>query len=266
MHIKKQEVYMNFWEHLEAFRWHVIRSLIAILLLSLLVFSSKHFIVHTVLLGPSRPDFWTYRMLQQLSVLLGAPDLAIGQQALTFQSRQLTGQFTMHFSLSLTLGFIGAFPYMVWEFWRFVNPAIKLSNRKILFIMLLISFLLVLGLFFGYWIITPLVIQFLNSYQLDQSIINAFDITSYISMVLTLVLACTWLFQLPLVTYFMAKLGIVTAQRMRTYRRHAIVFILTLSAIITPPDVMSQVLLAIPLMLLYEFSIFIAQLAAQQAS
>lgn len=259
-----QEAYMSFWEHLEALRWHIIRSLIAIFAISLLVFLSKQFVMHTLILGPSRPDFWTYQMLHKLSIMLDAPSLRIGQHPLTFQSRQLAGQFTMHLAVSLGLGFIGAFPYVIWELWRFVSPAIQLPKRQVIYTTCLVSLLFLLGILFGYFIITPLVIQFLASYQLDRDITNFFDVTSYISTLLTLVLSCALVFQLPMVVYFLAKLGIVTTQLMRTYRRHAIVVILTLSAVITPPDVMSQVLLAIPLMCLYEFSIFIAQLAAHE--
>jgi sec-independent protein translocase protein TatC len=256
-----QEPYMSFWEHLEALRWHIIRSLIAILGASLLVFLSKQFVMQLVL-GPSRPDFWTYRMLHKLSIMLDAPSLYIGQHPLTFQSRQLAGQFTMHLAISLGLGLIGAFPYVIWELWRFVNPAVQLPKRQIIYTTCLISLLFLIGILFGYLIITPLVIQFLASYQLDSTITNFFDVTSYISTLLTLVFSCALVFQLPMVVYFLAKVGIVTTQLMRTYRRHAIVVILTLSAVITPPDVMSQVLLAIPLMLLYEFSVFISQIAA----
>jgi sec-independent protein translocase protein TatC len=259
-----QEAYMSFWEHLEALRWHIIRSVIVILGLSLLAFVSKEFVMHTLVLGPSRPDFWTYQMLHKLSIMLDAPNLCIGQHPLTFQSRQLAGQFTMHLAISLGLGFIGAFPYVIWELWRFVSPAIQLPKRRVIYTTCLVSLLFLLGILFGYFIITPLVIQFLASYQLDSEITNFFDVTSYISTLLTLVLACALVFQLPMVVYFLAKVGIVTSQLMRTYRRQAIVIILTLSAVITPPDVMSQVLLAIPLILLYEFSIFIAQLAAHE--
>jgi sec-independent protein translocase protein TatC len=257
-----QEAYMSFWEHLEALRWHIIRSLIAILGVSLLAFLSKQFVMHTLVLGPARPDFWTYQMLNKLSILLDAPSLSIGQHPLTLQSRQLTGQFTLHLAISLGIGFIGAFPYVIWELWCFINPAIRLPKRQIFYTICLVSLLFLLGLFFGYYIITPLVIQFLANYQIDSDITNFFDVTSYVSTLLTLTLACALVFQLPMAVYFLAKIGIVTTRLMRTYRRHAIVIILTLSAVITPPDMMSQVLLAIPLMLLYEFSIFIAQLAA----
>lgn len=263
--LRHDEAYMTFWEHLEALRGHIIRSLVAILIVGTLAFLAKQFVFHTLILGPSRPDFWTYRMLCKLGELMDAPSLCIDQLPFTLQSRQLAGQFTMHLLASLIIGLIGAFPYIVWELWRFIRPGIQLSSTSMaLGSTLLMSLLFILGTLFGYFIVTPLVIQFLANYQLDPSIPNVFDITSYVATVVTLVLACTLTFQLPMIIYFLAKVGIVTTRLMRTYRSHAIVAILILAAIITPPDVMSQVLLAIPLVLLYEFSIFIAQLAAHK--
>ena len=262
---RHDEAYMTFWEHLEELRWHIIRSLVAILIIGTLAFLAKQFVFHTLILGPSRPDFWTYRMLCKLGEFMDAPSLCIDQLPFTLQNRQLAGQFTMHLLASLVIGFIGAFPYTVWELWRFIRPGIQLSSSSMaLGSTLLVSLLCILGILFGYFIITPLAIQFLANYQLDPNITNVFDITSYVVTVVILVLACALTFQLPMIVYFLAKVGIVTTRLMRTYRRHAIIAILILAAIITPPDVMSQILLAIPLILLYEFSIFIAQLAAQK--
>lgn len=261
---RHDEAYMTFWEHLELLRWHIIRSLVAIFIVATLAFLSKQFVFHTLILGPSYPEFWTYRMLYKLGKLIDAPSLCIDQLPFTLQSRQLAGQFTMHLFASLVIGLIGAFPYTVWELWRFIRPGIQLSSSSmILGSTLLVSLLFILGILFGYFIITPLVIQFLANYQLDPCITNTFDITSYVATVFTLVLACALMFQLPMIVYFLAKVGIVTTHLMRTYRRHAIVAILILAATITPPDVISQILLATPLVLLYEFSIFIAQLAAR---
>ena len=254
------EKHLPFGEHLEILRWHIIRSLVAILALTFVVFCAKDFVFHTLILGPSRPDFWTYRMLCRLSEWLNTPVLGIQQPSLTLQNRQLAGQFTMHIRAALVIGLMGAFPYVVWEIWRFVKPGIPLNRygrpHTIIFI---ISLLFFLGAFFGYYIITPLVIHFLANYQLDPSIVNRFDMASYVSTVATLTLACASMFQLPVLMSFLARIGIVTAHGMRTYRRHASVAILILAAIITPPDVISQLLIAVPLLLLYECSILIAQ-------
>ena len=254
------EKYLPFWEHLEVLRWHIIRSLVAILTMACVAFSSKEFVFHTLVLGPSRPDFWTYRMLCWLGGLLDTPALCIHQLPFTLQSRQLAGQFTMHVRAALVLGLIGAFPYVLWELWCFVKPGMPLKKRGIIHAsVFIVALLFMLGTLFGYYIITPLVIHFLANYQLAPSIVNRFDIVSYVSTVATLTLACAFMFQLPVVVYFLARVGMVTAHSMRAYRKHAIVVILILAAIITPPDVMSQLLIAVPLVLLYECSILIAQ-------
>ncbi len=259
------EKYLPFWEHLEVLRWHITRALVAILAAAVVAFLSKEFVFHTLVLGPSRPDFWTYRMLCRLGELLDTPALCIHPFPFTLQSRQLAGQFTMHMRASLILGLIGAFPYVLWELWCFVKPSIPPKKREIIYSSVFImSLLFMLGTLFGYYIITPLVIPFLANYQVDPSIINRFDIASYMSTVATLTLACAFMFQLPVAIYFLAMVSVVTAHSMRIYRRHAIVVILILATIITPPDVMSQLLIAVPLVLLYESSVLIAQFVANR--
>ncbi len=254
------EDYLPFWEHLEVLRWHIIRSLVAILSVAFVAFLAKEFVFHTLVLGPARPTFWTYRVLCRLGEWMHSPALCIQELPFTLQSRQLAGQFTMHMLSSLVLGFMGAFPYVLWELWCFVKPSISPVNHKIIYSsILIVSLLFMLGIFFGYYIVTPLVIHFLANYQVDPSIVNRFDIVSYVSTIVTLTLTCAFMFQLPVIVYFLARVGIVTAHSMRIYRRHAIVAILILAAIITPPDVMSQLLIATPLVLLYESSILIAQ-------
>jgi sec-independent protein translocase protein TatC len=254
------EDHLPFWEHLEVLRWHVIRSLVAILSIAFVAFSAREFVFHTLVLGPARPNFWTYRVLCRLGEWICSPALCIQELPFTLQSRQLAGQFTVHVLSSLVLGLMGAFPYVLWELWCFVKPSISPMKRTIIYSsILVVSLLFMLGVFFGYYIVTPLIIHFLANYQVDPSIVNRFDIVSYVSTIVTLTLACAFMFQLPVVVYFLARVGIITAHNMRAYRRHAIVATLILAAIITPPDVMSQILIAIPLVLLYESSILIAQ-------
>ncbi len=254
------EKYLPFWEHLEALRWHIVRSLIAILSTTLAALLSGKSVFHTLVLGPSRPDFWTYRVLSRVSEWLDAPALCIYQPLLTLQSRELAGQLTMHVHVALVTGLVNAFPYVLWELWRFVKPSIPLNRQGVAKASIfMISLLFILGLLFGYYIITPLAIHFLANYQLDPSIVNRFDLVSYVSTVATLTLACAFMFQLPVATYLLARIGIVTAHDMRTYRRHTSVAILILAAIITPPDVMSQLLVAVPLLLLYQCSVLITQ-------
>ena len=260
------EKHLPFWAHLEVLRGHIIRSLVAILAVAIVAFLSKKFVFHTLVLGPARPDFWTYRMLCRLGEWMDTPALCIKALPFTLQSRQLAGQFTMHLLASLVLGLIGAFPYVIWELWRFVKPAIPLNKHGVIHgSVFLVSVLFMLGILFGYYIITPLVLHFLANYQVDPSIFNTFDITSYVSTIIALALACALMFQLPVAIYFLARVSLVTASSMRTYRRHAIVATLLLAAIITPPDVMSQLLIAAPLWLLYECSILIAQFVENKA-
>ena len=171
----------------------------------------------------------------------------------------------MHMLVSLVLGLIGAFPYVFWELWCFVKPGLPLLKRGVIQnIVLTVSCLFMLGILFGYYIITPLVIHFLANYQVDPSIANTFDLVSYVSTIISLALSCACMFQLPIIVYFLARVGIVTPHSMRAYRKHAIVGILILAAIITPPDVMSQLLIAVSLMLLYEGSMLIAQFIANR--
>ena len=239
---------MSFLDHLEELRWHLVRSLLAIAVFAILAFVSKSFVFRTVLLGPSYADFPTYEWLCKLSQLIGANAFCLEDLPFTIQSRQMTGQFTMHITSSLVIGLIVAFPYAFWEIWRFIKPGLYPKERKAARgATFYVSLLFLLGVLFGYYIVSPISIHFLAHYTLDASIVNEFDIVSYVSTLSTLVLACAILFQLPVVVYFLTKAGLVTPSLMKTYRKHAIVGILVLGAMLTPPDVFSQVLIAIPL-------------------
>ncbi len=251
---------MSFLDHLEELRWHIIRSLIAIIVFAVLAFVSKDFVFGMVILGPSKPDFLTYRMLCELSEILNSQALCIEELPFIIQSRQMTGQFAMHITSSFVIGIICAFPYAFWEIWRFVKPGLYPKERKAARgATFYVSFLFGIGVLFGYFIVTPISINFLSNYQIDPTIMNEFDIISYVNTVTTLVLACGILFQLPIVVYFTTKAGLVTSSLMRKYRKHAIIAILILGAMLTPPDPFSQVLIAIPLLLLYQISISIAK-------
>ena len=250
---------MSFLDHLEELRWHLIRSLTAIFVFAIAAFVSKGIIFGEIILGPSKPSFWTYRMLCNLSEILNSDALCISELPFIIQSRQMTGQFSMHITSSFVIGLICAFPYAFWEIWRFVKPGLYDKERKAATgATFYVSLLFFMGVFFGYFVVTPISINFLSNYQIDPSILNEFDIISYVSTVTTLVLACALLFQLPIVVYFATKAGLVSSSLLKTYRKHSIVVILMLSAVLTPPDPFSQVLIAIPLGLLYQLSILIA--------
>ena len=256
---EKEENEMSFLGHLEELRWHVIRAGIAILVFSISAFLAKDFVWNTLILGPSKTDFLTFQLMCMAGEKLNSEALCITELPFIIQSRKMTGQFSMHITSSFVLGLIFAFPYVFWEIWRFISPGLYSKERKhargaVFFVSLLFFF----GVLFGYYVIAPLSINFLAHYQVDPSVLNEFDITSYVSTVTMLVLASAFVFQLPVIVYFLSKIGFITPKFMRTYRKHAIVVILVLGALITPPDPISQVLIAIPLFGLYEISIFVS--------
>jgi len=255
----EEEVEMSFLDHLEELRWHIIRGLIAIMVFAIAAFVAKGLVFHTIILGPSRVDFWTYEMLCRLADLLKSPALCMDELPFIIQSRQMTGQFTMHITASFVVGIIVAFPYVFWEIWRFIKPGLYPRERKAARgASFYVSSLFIIGVLFGYFIVTPISINFLANYQIDPTILNEFDIISYVSTVTTLVLACGILFQLPIVVFFLTRAGLVTPELMRKYRRHAIILILVLGAMLTPPDPFSQILVAMPLFALYQVSIYIS--------
>jgi sec-independent protein translocase protein TatC len=250
---------MSFLDHLEALRWHLLRSSAAVVVFAIVAFFAKDFVFHEVILGPSRVDFWTFRKLCELGEYIGSDALCINSLDFSLQSRQMSGQFTMHISSSILIGLICAFPYAFWEVWRFISPGLYPKERRLVRgITFYVSLLFLAGILFGYYIAAPLSINFLADYKLDPSIQNQFDITSYIGTLSMIVLSSGLMFQLPIVVFFLSKAGIVTPRLMRNYRRHAIIVILIVAAVLTPPDVFSQVLISLPLLFLYEMSIFIS--------
>jgi sec-independent protein translocase protein TatC len=256
----EEEEEMSFLDHLEELRWHIIRSLIAIVVFAIAAFVSKSLVFGTIILGPSKTDFLTYQWLCQLSEMLSSKALCIVELPFIIQSRQMTGQFTMHITSSFVIGIICAFPYTFWEIWRFVKPGLYTNERQAARgATFYVSLLFIIGILFGYFIVTPISVNFLANYQIDPSILNEFDIISYVNTVTTLVLACGLLFQLPIVVYFTTKAGLVSSSLLRKYRKHAIIVILILGAMLTPPDPFSQILIAIPLVMLYQVGIFIAK-------
>jgi sec-independent protein translocase protein TatC len=246
---------MSFLDHLEELRKRLFRAMIPVAIMTTVAFVYMDKIFKYVIVAPAKPDFWTYRMLCKMSA-----ELCVDKIDFALQSRTLTGQFTMYMTAAFVTGFILAFPFVFWQIWKFVQPALNPNERKnaqggIFFV----SSLFFIGILFGYYIVSPLSINFLANFKLDDSIVNQFDVTSYISMLLMMVLGCGLIFQLPVVVYILSKLGIVTPGFMRKYRRHAIVVILVVAGILTPsPDVLSQLLVGTPMIILYELSIFIS--------
>ncbi|MBF9223287.1 twin-arginine translocase subunit TatC [Hymenobacter sp. BT662] len=251
---------MSFIDHLEALRWHIIRSAIAVVVFTTGAFFAKEFIFHDVILGPSRPDFWTYRMFCKFGAWVHAPDLCIDKIGFVIQNRQMSGQLSMHISTSFMVGICLTFPYLFWEIWRFVKPGLypheRANSQGAVFF---VSLLFALGLLFGYYVAAPLSINFLAGYVVDPTIENQIDMQSYLSTLTTMSLSCAFVFELPMIVFFLAKAGIVSPEIMQVYRKHAIVVILIIAAIITPPDISAQIIVTIPILLLYELSIHIAR-------
>jgi sec-independent protein translocase protein TatC len=250
---------MTFLQHLEELRWHIIRSVVAIVVGAVVAFILKDFIFNQVILAPKNPDFITNRLLCRLADIVNAPALCINQQPLNLISIKMSGQFTTHINISLIAGLVLAFPYVFWEFWSFFRPALYEKERKYARgAVTAASLLFLTGILFGYYIISPLSINFLATYRVSDLVTNQINITSYIGSVTSVALSAGVTFELPIVVFFLARIGVITPEFMRKYRKHAIVVVLIIAAIITPPDVFSQTLVSIPLILLYEVSIFIA--------
>lgn len=251
---------MSFLDHLEELRWHLIRAVLAVVIAATVAFLAKGFIFDVLLFGPRYADFYTYDILCRISTAFGIDGgFCFDEMPFRIQSRTMGGQFSAHIWVAITAGFIIAFPYVIYEFWRFVAPAMKDNEKKYAQGFIFVSSLLFfLGVLFGYYIVTPLSINFLGKYQVSADVFNDFDLASYISLVRASVIASGLIFELPIVMYFLTKVGVVTPMFLKTYRKYALVIVLIISAIITPPDIVSQIIVAIPVLILYEVSIVIS--------
>ncbi|MEX0967762.1 MAG: twin-arginine translocase subunit TatC [Bacteroidia bacterium] len=251
---------MSFLDHLEALRWHLIRSIIAVVVFSIAAFVNKAFFFDGVILAPKNTDFWSYRMLCRLSDQLHLGDqLCVTEINFEVFNLNMAGQFTAHIIISFAIGIIIAFPYIMWEMWRFIKPALHARERKYATgIVGYTSLLFFIGVLFGYFILTPISIQFLGNYNVSMEVANQINLGSYISTVSGVVFATAIVFELPIIIYFLTKIGLVTPAMLRGFRKHSLIVILLISAILTPPDLTSQLLLSIPFYLLYEVSILVS--------
>ena len=253
---------MSFLDHLEELRWHLIRSVLAILIIATAAFVFKDFIFDVLLFGTKQKDFITYRWFCSISQTLGQGDsFCIDELPFRIQSRTMAGQFSAHLWTSILAGFIVAFPYIIFEFWKFISPGLYENERKnargFIFIASLLFFI---GVLFGYYIVTPLSINFLGNYTVSSEIFNDFDLSSYIGLLRASVLASGIIFELPIIVYFLTRVGIITPAFLRKNRKISLVVVLSLSAIITPPDIASQIIVSIPILILYEVSILISRI------
>lgn len=256
---------MSFLDHLEELRWRVVRASIAMLVFMIVAFIFIKWIFNNIVFAPAQIDFPTFKWMCALAELTGFNELCVTELPFKVQSRNMTGQFMMSLTASFVIGLICAFPYLAWELWSFVKPGLKSTERKYSRgAVAAISFLFALGIAFGYYILSPMTIWFLSTYSISDIIVNEFDITSYVSTIASLVLGCGVLFQFPMVVYFLSKIGIVTPELMRKYRKHSVVVILILGAVITPSgDPFSLMVISLPLYILFEISIYISSVVVR---
>lgn len=256
---------MSFFDHIDDLRKHIIRSVLAIIVFSVIAFMNKYILFDVIIFGPKNPDFWTYRQMCKLSLwLTGTDQFCLKEIGFIVSNISITGQFSQHFFISFIAGVILAFPFVLWQFWLFVKPALSSNEKKYARgIVFYSSSLFFIGILFGYYILSPVSVSFMGSYRVSEEVINEINLESYISFVATLTFATGLVFELPILVYFLAKIGLISSDWMRKYRRYAVVIILILAALVTPPDVSSQLLLTFPLLGLYELSIIVAKRVEQ---
>lgn len=258
---------MSFLQHLEVLRWHILRALLGILIFAIAAFVFHRIIFDVIILAPKTPDFFTNRYLCEFGNMVGVKALCINSVPFKIINIKMAGQFTTHIMVSMVVGLVVGFPYVFCEFWRFVKPALYANEKKnargaVFFT----SMLFLLGVLFGYYVIVPLSVHFLGSYNVSDSVENTINLGSYISTVTSVVLASGIIFELPIFILFLSKAGLVTPRFLKRYRRHSIIIILLLSAIITPPDIFSQILVSLPLVILYEAGIIISRRVERKLS
>jgi len=251
---------LSFLQHLEVLRWHLIRSAAAILIFSIVAFIFKDFIFDSVILAPKNSTFFTNRMFCYAGKYFGLKDMCINDSPLNIININMSGQFSTHVTISIMAGFIAAFPYVFWEFWRFILPALnkkeRTNSRGTVFFA---SILFTLGSMFGYFLIMPLSVEFFGNYAVSKDVVNNINLDSYIDTFTSAVLASGIVFELPIFIFFLTKIGLITPAFLKKYRKHALILILFIAAVITPPDVFSQILVSIPLYSLYEISILVSK-------
>lgn len=244
---------MSFLEHLEELRWRLIKGLGGLAIGMLIAFFFSEFLVNKVMLGPTRANFIVYQFL------------GIDAIDLTLQSRKLPGQFFTYWGTLILMGAIIGSPILFYQLWAFVEPALESAEKwKSRLHTVFITFFFLAGVSFGYFVLVPFALQFFSQFQISDVIHNDFDINEYFSSLSMWVISCGVIFQLPVVSYFLSKFGLLSPEFLRKYRRHSIVACFILSAFLTPPDPISQIIVGIPLILLYQFSIWISKMGVRQ--
>ena len=250
---------MPFLNHLEELRWRLVRAAVAILIVGTIIWFYQEKIIDSVFLSMAKKDFITFRIMCQFF------GVCITEIPIKFQSMTVSGQFSYALMMSFLGGIVVTFPYLFYQIWSFVKPGLKFNEKNLARgLVFYVSLLFFLGILFGYYIVAPLSIQFFGSYQMSSKIENIFTVNSYMSTILSTVFYCGIFFLLPVVTYLLTKIGLFDSAFLKKYRKHAIVIILILAAIITPPDVISQVIVSIPILILYEIGIVVSKRVEKQ--
>lgn len=250
----QEESDMSFLDHLEELRWRIIRSAIAVLVLAVGMWFVKEWLIRELFISMTKPDFISFKFMCDYF------NVCTNQIPIKFQSTQVAGQFSYALMMSLVGGFIIAFPYVFFQLWSFVKPGLRANEKKeVRGITFFVTLLFFIGLIFGYLVVAPLCINFFGDFVLVDEFENIWKIDSFMSLILSSVILSGLLFLLPVVIYILAKIGMVTSDFLKKYRKHAIIGVLILAAFITPPDFISQVIVTIPILILYEISILITK-------
>ncbi|WP_309640343.1 twin-arginine translocase subunit TatC [Flavobacterium sp.] len=257
---KKNLSEMSFLDHLEELRWLLVRSTIAVIIMACATYFIADYLFDVVIFGPTRSSFFTYRFFCDLSHKIGFADsICINDLPFIIQNTEMEGQVNMFVWICLLAGFILSFPYILLQIWNFISPALYEKERKGVRVFIFFSSLLFfIGVVFGYFVVIPMSVNFVATFSVSSIVKNQFTLESYIGMFKTSILASGLFFELPIIIYFLTKLGLVTPKFLRKYWKYAVVIILIIAAIVTPPDVVSQLIVAIPMLLIYEASIFIS--------
>lgn len=255
-----EEKEMSFLGHIGELRSHLIRSVIAIVIGAFIVGFNVNWIMDHIFFGPTRNDFFTFRVVNHFSREFLGHDSIVLPDHFAVQQKKLFQQFNVMMAVSVFGGIVLAFPYIVWELWRFISPALHPNERKnSSFIINFVWILFACGVLCGYFLILPFAINFGLLFKISNSITQLFDLSDYTTLFMQVVLGMGVLFLFPIIVYFLTNIGILTPQFLKTYRRHAIVLIMVVAAIVTPADVLSMLAAAFPLIVLYEFSILMSK-------
>ena len=252
-----QEKEMSFLNHLEELRWHLVRSIVAIFVIAIVLFTFQEYVYNEFLLAHIDPNFFTYRLFCDFFSVIGIEsNFCSLDYPNTLQVLKPTQQLMNSIWSSFILGAIVAFPYILWEFWKFISPGLHVNEiKKSRGFIIIASILFFIGVLFSFYVIAPISVNFLYTYQISDKLVNQFTMESHIGLITNMLLGVSIMFELPVIVYFLTKIGLITPEFLKKYRKHALVVVLILAAIITPPDVASQIIVAIPVLILYEISI-----------